>query len=331
MQDIRADIPIAGDRITIGLINNMPDAALRATERQFQALVAASPMGRQVRLRSFFLPDIPRSDRAWAYLHQYHEPVADLWDSRVDGLIVTGTEPRTAALTDEPYWDSLAQVVDWAEDHTVSTIWSCLAAHAVVLHLHGVHRRRLDVKLSGIFACRQVQDHPILADVPAAWRMPHSRQNGLPEGRLDALGYQMLSLSDTAGADVFIRQRGSLFVFFQGHPEYDRLALFREYRRDIRRFLSGERDTYPDLPVGYFDAGTTEILLAFRSQAMRQRRATLLDTLPIDVVGVSLMHSWHDPAVRIFSNWLSYVAAHRPQYMPGSTCASLGAQLPGSP
>jgi homoserine O-succinyltransferase len=329
IEDTLADTPISGDPIVIGLLNNMPDAALRATERQFQALLSASPVGGRVRLRSFFLPDIPRSGRAWRYLHEYHEPVANLWHSRIDGLIVTGAEPRAPVLTDEPYWNSVARVVDWAEDNTVSTIWSCLATHAAVLHLDGVQRRRLDGKLCGVFGCRQIQDHPVLADVPPAWSVPHSRHNGLPEGRLGALGYQVLSMSDMAGADIFVRQRDSLFVFFQGHPEYDRLALFREYKRDILRFLSGEREIYPDPPVGYSDAGTAEILMGFRREATQCRRPELLEMLPVDIAGVSLMHSWQAPAERIFTNWLSCLAAYRMQYVPGSAYAAMMAQLPG--
>jgi hypothetical protein len=31
-----------------------------------------------------------------------YRDVAELWDSRLDGLVVTGTEPRTADLRDEP-------------------------------------------------------------------------------------------------------------------------------------------------------------------------------------------------------------------------------------
>ena len=42
----------------------------------------------------------------------------------------------------------------------------------------------------------------------------------------------MLSRSPVAGADLFIKQRKSLFVFLQGHPEYDPGSLLREYQRD---------------------------------------------------------------------------------------------------
>ena len=53
-----------------------------------------------------------------------------------------------------------------------------------------------------------------------------------------------------------MKQRESLFVFFQGHPEYDAVTLLLEYRRDVGRYLRRERDTYPPMPQGYFDEET---------------------------------------------------------------------------
>src|SRR2546430_13670792 len=41
-------------------------------------------------------------------------------------------------------------------------------------------------------------------------------------------------------------------LFLQGHPEYERTTLFKEYRRDVGRFLSGEQSSYPPLPCRYF-------------------------------------------------------------------------------
>ena len=204
--------------------------------------------------------------------------------------------------------------MDWAEDHTVSTIWSCLAAHAAVLHLDGVHRQPLGGKLSGVFGCREINEHPMLAGVPTSWRVPHSRYNGLAGNHLGARGYQILSTSDATGPDMFVKQRASLFVLLQGHPEYDRLALFRqfrEYQRDITRFLRGERDTYPEMPLGYFDNETVTAMAAFRRHAVQHRGLDLLDSLPADIAGANPAHTWHEVAIRIFANWLSYVAAHK--------------------
>ncbi len=308
-----------GNPIVIGLVNNMSDAALRTTEQQFRALLSASLSGHRVCLRSFFLPEIPRSDTVWARFMQHYEPIEALWESQVDGLIVTGAEPRAAVLTDEPYWNSLTKLVDWAEDHTVSTIWSCLAAHATVRHLDGIDRRLLPKKLSGVYNCQKVADHPILAGVPPQWGVPHSRYNGLPEELLASMGYRVLSTSTKAGADVFVRERGSLFVFLHGHPEYRVDELFREYRRDVVRFLLREQESYPDLPEGYFEEDIAGLLATFRERAIQQRSIDLIADLPAHgAANERLPHAWRNIALTIFANWLSYLVAEGRDLSRGS-------------
>src|SRR5256884_9558060 len=75
----------------------------------------------------------------------------------------------------------------------------------------------------------------LVRGVSAPLRMPHSRWNELPVGELRAAGYAILSCSPESGADLFVRQRRSLHLFLQGHPEYERTTLFKEYRSEERR------------------------------------------------------------------------------------------------
>jgi homoserine O-succinyltransferase len=297
-----------GDPIVIGLVNNMPDGALKTTERQFRELLIAASGNTPVRVRLFSLPEAPRSDASRAHINENYEKFSNLWQSRLDGLIVSGTEPRTSALTDEPYWHTLTKLVDWAEENTISTVWSCLAAHAAVYHLDGISRQKFPEKLSGVFDCVRASDHSILAGAPANWCFPHSRSNDLPATALIAADYQILSRSPIAGADMFMKQRKSLFLFLQGHPEYDPDSLLREHHRDIGRFLRKERDAYPQLPRGYFDADTTSALVAFRKRALRQRHIDLLAEFPTMDVRGKMAHAWRALAVRIYANWLSLLA-----------------------
>ena len=139
--------------ITIGLINNMPDPALQATERQFVTLLGAAADGIVVRLKPYALPDVPRTEWGRDYVNRFYAGINDLWDSHLEGLIVTGTEPRSPNLRDEPYWASLISVLEWAEHNTHSAVWSCLATHAALLHLDGIDRRPLDDKRFGVFGC----------------------------------------------------------------------------------------------------------------------------------------------------------------------------------
>jgi homoserine O-succinyltransferase/O-acetyltransferase len=299
------------DELVIGLVNNMPDPALQATERQFVALLGAAADGIAVRLRPFALPEVPRTDWGRDYVSRFYSGIEELWDSELDALIVTGTEPRSADLRDEPYWGSLTKVLEWAERNTHSAVWSCLATHAALLHLDGIGRRPLSEKRFGIFECERVDDHPLTADAPARLPMPHSRWNEIPEEALRASGYRILTRSDDAGVDAFVKQRKSLFVFFQGHPEYEAHTLMLEYRRDIKRFLLHERETYPAMPHGYFDEATVEALTALRARALGERREEVLADFPTALASGTVANTWRSSATRIYRNWLLYLQAHQ--------------------
>jgi homoserine O-succinyltransferase/O-acetyltransferase len=298
--------------LDIGLINNMPDAALDATERQFRALLAAAAGDVAIDLTLYTLPEIPRTEFGRRQIGKY-SAFDDLWGRHHDGLIVTGAEPHAADLKDEPFWASLTRVLEWAECHTHSTILSCLAAHAGILYIDGIVRRPLGDKRFGIFECVRVSDHPLTAAAPSRLRMPHSRWNEISEEALMACGYRVLTRSEDAGVDAFVKQRKSLFVFFQGHPEYEAVTLLLEYRRDIGRFLRGERETYPPVPEGYFDDETVCALTALRERALTNRREEMLAEFPLEKTAAKVTNTWRSTAERLYGNWLKYILAQKTQ------------------
>ena len=299
--------PRKGDALVIGLVNNMPDAELRNTERQFRTLLDAASLGIPLRIRLLALSGVPRSDTGRAEISQRYVDVTALPDDRIDGLIITGTEPRAASLIDEPFWPAFVKLFDWAAEHTVSTIWSCLAAHAAVLYSDGIARHPFAEKLSGVFACEKSADHALVQGQLPSRFIPHSRHNGLCEDVLAARGYQVLSRSAEAGPDMFVRESRSLFVFLQGHPEYDCHALHREYRRDVGRFLSGRSDRYPQIPRNYFSADVTEALVEFRTCALRHRSRELLAEFPA-IDDAAIIQSWSNTAVAFYRGWLNYLS-----------------------
>jgi homoserine O-succinyltransferase len=309
---------MSSDRLDIGLVNNMPDAALDATERQFRALLEAAAGGLDVHLTLYTLPEVPRTEFGRRQVARYVD-FDDLWDRRHDGLIVTGTEPRAADLQDEPFWGSLTRLLEWAERNTYSTVLSCLAAHAGILHIDGIVRRPLGDKRFGIFECVRVSDHPLTAAAPNRLQMPHSRWNEIPEEALLACGYRVLTRSEDAGVDAFVKQRKSLFVFFQGHPEYEAVTLLLEYRRDIGRFLRGEGDTYPPMPHGYFDQETVDALVALRERALVDRREEVLAEFPTAMAAGKVTNTWRSTAESLYRNWLLYI--HARKELAGSTVA----------
>ncbi len=123
--------------------------------------------------------------------------------------------------------------------------------------------------------------------------------------------YHVLTRSEDAGVDSFVKQRKSLFVFFQGHPEYDADTLLLEYRRDIRRFLKRERDSYPSMPQGYFDEDTVDGLTALRERALSNRGEDLLADFPTALAAGKVRNTWHSAATCVYRNWLLYLCAQK--------------------
>jgi homoserine O-succinyltransferase/O-acetyltransferase len=300
--------------IKVALVNNMPDPALEDTEMQFFELLDTAAGDMAVRLQLFSLPEIPRTDRGRQHLAGFYFDFDNLQQTTFDGIIITGTEPRLPDLREEPYWRSLTGLLDWCESNTSSAILSCLATHVSVLHKDSVPRTPLPYKQFGVFASKKVCDHALTNGLADPQRFPHSRWNEVRAEALTPRGYSILMQSPEAGVDLFVKQkRKSLFVHFQGHPEYGGHTLLKEYRRDIRRYLNRERETYPSMPHGYFDTEATKILEEFRENALRHRDDELMTVFPEAAVIESLQNSWHHSATCVYRNWLQFLAANSPE------------------
>jgi homoserine O-succinyltransferase/O-acetyltransferase len=300
-----------GSSIVIGLVNNMPDAALHSTEVQFSGLLHEASGPLPVRLRFTSLPELPRSPEALEHIRSSYWPLEELLAARPDALIVTGTEPRAPVLTEEPYWQRFVELLAFAREHTVASIWSCLAAHGAVLRMDGIERQRLAEKRCGVYEHAILSGHSLLEGVSAPLPMPHSRWNELPPEDLRAAGYTLLSWSEETGADAFVREERSVLLFFQGHPEYEGTTLFKEYRRDVGRYLNGQQAHYPSLPRGYLSAEATALLAGFRERALASRSAALLESFPFGAVAASLENRWRSSALSIYGNWLSLIVRRK--------------------
>ena len=226
--------------LRIALVNNMPDSALVAAERQFAALLDASSNGLNIRLELYALSSVSRAHETRTAMAGRYADLRDLIDARPDVLLVTGAEPRAADLADEPFWSELSTLVAWARSGgVVSAIYSCLAAHAAVRISDGVRRRPLGGKLTGVYPAEIVRAHELTAGLRAPLT-PHSRYNGLEEQELESNGYVVLTRSAKGGVETFVKEGAVLEAFWQGHPEYEADTLARELRRDLQRFLAGD-------------------------------------------------------------------------------------------
>lgn len=230
----------------LGLLNLMPAATREITEEQWRA--AFSDNAEMVPVT---FDDDPRDMKRPGVggLHLYH-PFSQTADS-LDGLIITGANlerrPDGLALpySDISYIDQLREVMAWAEDSSRLTIFSCLASHIALDHLYGLPRQVRKEKTFGVF-CHDVRvESDITKGLEHPIRAPHSRWGNIPAHVLTDAGVEVLLEGFEPGWLLAeSRSQKGRNIFIQGHPEYDRHALHREYMRDQTR--------RKDLPLGYY-------------------------------------------------------------------------------
>lgn len=294
----------------------MPSSAFDATEQQFAGLLegAARALGSAtVRFSRYALSGLERTEEVRHRLATDYRPVEHIYGERVDGLIVTGTEPLADDLRLEPYWGALAELIGWAEGATASAVVSCLAAHAAALLFDGIERETLPAKCSGVFVQEVFPGHALTEGLGPQVHMPHSRLNDLPSGQLQADGYTNLIESPEMNWTVAVKDRGlCTFVLVQGHPEYSTTSLLREYRRDMQRFLRNERAEAPVIPVGYMDDDSHQLLESFEARALSGGRdPELMNDFPFDPVAERLVNTWQSSGARLYANWLSMIQGRR--------------------
>ncbi len=305
-----------GSELEIAFVNNMPDSAFEETERQFVGLLQSASdelAGTTVRLSRYGLPGLARSPAIEERLAGDYLPLSAIFGGRPDGLIVTGTEPLSEDLRSEPYWEPLAELICWAEESTASALLSCLAAHAAAFLFDGIERRSLPEKCSGVFLHEIRTDHPLTEGLGGLVHMPHSRLNDLPSAQLQASGYANLIESPEMSWTLAVKERGHcMFALVQGHPEYSTTSLLREYRRDLGRFLRGERNSAPAIPAGYVDDVSRRLLETFEEHALaRATCAEPMKDFPFEPVAQRLVNTWQAPGSRLYANWLRQIRDRR--------------------
>ncbi|MBV1701070.1 MAG: homoserine O-succinyltransferase [Hyphomicrobiales bacterium] len=307
--------------LRIGLVNNMPDAAIAASERQFAELLrrASHATGRSAlpfHIERLHLPALPRGVPAREAMRYRYRNAADIAHLQLDGIIFTGGVPNQADLRDEPYWRELTDAMNAAAALRLPTLYSCMAAHAAVLHFDQIRRRPLPQKLSGVYRVEARTRDGLLARIEAPLLTPHSRYNGLDIHDLESGGYKVLTGSAEVGADAFINRTHGLTLFTHGHPEYEIDTLMLEYRRDLRRFLNHQRPDLPPYPANYFDPATRKGLDTLNKAALANPRPELLADFELVLQSAAPAPRWSGFATALYAGWLREVADYASQSHP---------------
>ena len=293
----------------IGLLNMMPDAALAATERQFFRLVGESNQIAQFYMHPFTLKELPRGPEAAAHVAQYYESFETIKAQGLDALIITGANVTQPDLAKEAFWRPLIEVIDWAHANVTSTLCSCLATHAVLQFRYGQTRRHMGFKRWGVYShCVLDRYHPLVLGVNTRFDVPHSRYNDVSRVQFEAAGLHVLAESAEAGVHLAVSEDLFRLVFFQGHPEYDIISILKEYKREVLRYMRGERGDYPPYPDNYFSRQTEALLDEYRDHSTAAHaRGHAGPDLPESLIADKLDNTWHDTAEAVINNWIGRV------------------------
>lgn len=300
-QDIR--------ELHIGLLNMMPDAALAATERQFFRLVGESNSIAQFYMHPFTLSELPRSDKGKAHVEKFYETFEQIKEQGLDALIITGANVTEPNLSEEPFWQPLIEVIDWAYENVTSTLCSCLASHAVLEFRYQQKRKPLGFKCWGVYSHRVTnRHHPLVNGVNTRFDVPHSRYNQIDRSQFEDAGLHILAESKDADVHLAVSEDQFRLVFLQGHPEYDIISLLKEYKREVKRFANSERDDYPPFPDNYFSLQSQASLNEYKSQVIEAlHNKKEMPAFPEAIISEKLDNTWHDTAEAILNNWIGQV------------------------
>ncbi len=292
-QDIR--------ELHIGFCNLMPDAALEATERQWFRLIGESNRIAQIFIHPFTLDVFERGKDAKNHINAYYDKFEDLKELGLDALIVTGANEETNPhVSDIETWAPLKELLEWSYENVTSTICSCLASHALMTYYHGQKPSWRKKKMWGVFPHKVLdRNHPLIRGMNTKFDVPHSRFSEITPEQFDKAGMTTLIQSDEGGVHLAVSKDGFRQICLQGHPEYDRVSLFKEYKRDLQWFVEGTIDYEPPYPAHYFSDEIKNILENYKNNQDKEFPEKEIEDL--------LDNTWADSARSFLSGWIGHV------------------------
>ncbi len=292
----------------IALLNMMPDAALKATDRQYQRLLRGH---KDTTLHVFTFQEIVRNIEAQSYIEQNYQSESEVLALKPKAIIITGANVSNPNLETQSFWRPLQKTMAWAEQKNCPVLCSCLASHAVMQFRFGLKRSPLPDKIWGVFQHRVIDKmNALVAGLPEAVLVPQSRFNEISAHQFQAAGLDVLIADHTVGVHL-VASKDNRLVFMQGHPEYDDVSLLKEYKREVRLFFEGARPEYPLLPQGFLKAEGGMLLEKYK-QALavalngENTERTLLE-FPEATVRPFLENNWQKSARTVFDNWVRAV------------------------
>ncbi|MCI5899787.1 MAG: homoserine O-succinyltransferase [Hominisplanchenecus sp.] len=246
--------------IQIMIVNLMP--LKEETELQLLRSLSNTPL--QVDVTFLTMNSHESKNTSTSHLNKFYLHFEDVRDKKFDGMIITGAPVENMEFEDVDYWKELTEIMAWSEKHVTSTIYLCWAAQAGLYYHYGLKKRQLPQKMFGLFWHRVLNRKiPLVRGFDDVFLAPHSRHTEVPIEDIRACGkITILAESDEAGFFLGMADDGRK-IFVMGHPEYDRVTLDGEYRRDLGKGMDIQ------IPKNYYrdDDCTNKPLLMWRAHA----------------------------------------------------------------
>ncbi len=249
-QDIRA--------IEIGILNLMP--LKEETELQLLRSLSNTPL--QVDVTFITVSTHEFKNASMSHLKKFYETFSDIKHRFFDGLIITGAPIEQMEYEDVDYWGEICEIFEWTKTHVTSTLHLCWGAQAGLYYHYGLKKHLLPKKMFGVYEHRVMNRKvPLVRGFDDCFMAPHSRHTEVRAEDIRRVR-ELTILAESCDAGVFlaVADEGRK-IFVMGHPEYDRMTLDKEYKRDKNKGLSIA------LPVNYYpnDDDTAKPKLQWRS------------------------------------------------------------------
>ena len=221
--------------LQIAILNLMP--LKEDTEVQLLRSMSNTPL--QLDVTFLTTSSYVGHNTATSHLDKFYQTFEEIRKSKFDGVIITGAPVERMEFEEVTYWEELKQIMAWSRQNVTSTLHVCWGAQAGLYYHFGLKNRELDKKLSGIYKhLVLLRREPLVRGFDDIFYAPHSRYTEVAKEDIAACG-ELKILAESAEAGVFLcMTHDGRQVFVMGHPEYDRVTLDKEYKRDVDKGLA---------------------------------------------------------------------------------------------
>ena len=256
--------------LKVAILNLMP--IKQDTELQLLRALSNTPL--QIDVTFVMASGHVSLNTSASHLNKFYVTFDQIKENKYDGLIITGAPLENITFEEVDYWEEMCEIMDWAETNVTSTLHICWAAQAGFYHYYGIQKKQLSEKLFGIYEHKvHNRKEPLVRGFDDVFLAPHSRHTETPSSEIHACK-ELTILAESEDAGVFLAiAEGGKKVFLNGHPEYDRYTLDKEYHRDLDK-------GFPiHIPYNYY---------------------------PNDDPSQKPLLQWRSHSNNIYSNWLNY-------------------------